>query len=288
MDSILKTLLKAAIEGKKDTAFQDIIDSIYSLKYGHCFTPVKQKRDKGCDGIVENKRVLSVYAPERQNLTEFKKKSKNDFEKYRENWILTHPDWEYVYNGEFTALMVQHLDSLKHGCLKTDINALLNMIGELPNSKRRDLAIEMGINEQFIINDVLKKVVEDLFKIADQSLERMPSHRPPPYIEDKIRLNYSETDVDDALKMYELVYPYFGDLRDVLKAYRDYEVGALKTRLTDCYARLSGGFKHRFVVLVEQFSEQNKDDDYYVLFVKVVLVYFFEICVIGERPGSEK
>jgi hypothetical protein len=288
MDSILRTLFKAAIEGKKDIAFQDVVDSVYSKRFCSEFTSIKQKRDKGCDGILNNREILAVYAPERPNLKDFKKKVDEDFEKYRDNWSATHPEWGYVYNGEFTAQMIQHLDSLKRDCHKVDINRLLDMIDELPHFRRRELAVELSINEQFIINDVLKAVIEDLFKISEQCVGSSKPHISPPYIEDKIKLNYDEKDVEDALKEYGSVVEYFGELKDILKSYQDFEVGALKTKLIECYGKLSGNFKQRLRVLVEQFSERNKSDDYYVFFVRIVLFYFFEICVIGKRPESEK
>ncbi len=288
MDSILRTLFKTAIEGRKDIAFQDVVDSIYSKRFCSRFISVKQKRDKGCDGIVENKKILAVYAPEQPNLKNFKKKVDEDFGKYRDSWSATHSEWEYVYNGEFTAQMIQHLDSLKQDCYKVDINRLLDMIDELPHFRRRELAVELSINEQFIINDVLKAVIEDLFKMSEQCIEDSKPHKFPPYIEDKIRLNYDEKDVEDALKEYESVVEYFGELKDILKLYPDFEVGALKTKLIECYGKMSGNFKQRLGTLIEQFSERNKNDDCYVFFVRVILIYFFESCVIGKRPESEK
>ncbi len=288
MDSILRTLFKTAIEGRIDIAFQGVVDSIYSKKFGSRFISVKQKSDKGCDGIVENKKILAVYAPEKPNLKNFKKKTDEDFGKYRDNWSAAHPEWEYVYNGEFTAQMIQHLDSLKKDCCKVDINRLLDMIDEFPHFRRRELAVELSINEQFIINDVLKAVIEDLFKMSEQCAEGSKPHKSPPYIEDKIRLNYDEKDVEDALKEYEFVVEYFGELKDILKLYQDFEVGALKTKLIEYYGKMAGDFKQRLGALIEQFSERNKSDDYYVFFVRVVLIYFFESCVIGKRPESEK
>jgi len=129
--------------------------------------------------------------------------------------------------------------------------------------------------------------IEDLFLMSEQCVEDVAPHKSPPYIEDKIRLNYDEKDVEDALKEYEAVVEYFGELKNILKSYQDYEVGALKTKLIECYGSLSGNFKQRIILLIDRFAERNKNDDYYVFFVRVVLIYFFEICVIGKRPESE-
>ncbi|MHB8879967.1 MAG: hypothetical protein ACYC69_00495 [Thermodesulfovibrionales bacterium] len=287
MDSTLKTLFKAAVDGKKDSAFQDIVDIVYSKRFGPRFVSVKQKRDKGCDGIVDNSRILAAYAPEKSKLKDFKKKFTGDFEKYQNDWQADHPHWECIYNGEFTAQMIQHLNALKPDCVKTDINRLLDMIGELPHFKRRELAIDLSINEQFIINDALKAVIEDLFKLSEESIEGSKLYESPPYIEDKIRLNYDESDIEDALKEYEHVVEHFGELKDILKSYQDFEIGAVKTKLISSYGKLSGNLKDRLESLTEQFSERNKNDDYYIFFVRVVLIYFFEICVIGRRPESE-
>jgi len=288
MNTILKHQFKTAIDSKKENNFQDFINELFIKRYGDSFSPVKQKRDKGCDGILNNNTIIAAYAPQRVHLRDFKKKTSDDFTSYQQNWQSKYPKWNYVYNGEYTSEMMQYLESLKNDVITTDINALLDMIESLPHFKRRELASHLGIDEQYIINDIMKSVVEDLFKLIEGCGNVKAFHQVPPHIEDKIRLNYSAEDVDSASKEYECVLEYFTQLKEILKSYEDYEISALKSKLIKCYDKFSGNFKVRLNNITEEFAGTNKSDDSYVFFIRVVLLYFFEICIIGQRPESEK
>jgi hypothetical protein len=288
MDVILKHQFKVAIDSKKESQFQEVVNALFLKRYGNKFVPIKQKHDEGCDGILNNNTVIAAYAPQKANLREFKNKASGDFNSYKDNWQNKYPEWQYVYNGEYTAEMIKHLKDLHSDVQITDINVLIDLIESLPHFKRREIAGYLGINEQYVVNDVMKVVVEDVFKLSEGCGAVKKPHEFPPYIEDKIKLNYDEIDVEDALKEYECVAEYFSQLKDVLKSYQDYEIDALKTKLMDSYKKLSGNFKTRFNNMVDEYSAKNKSDDYYVFFIRVVLIYFFETCIIGDRPESEK
>lgn len=288
MNSVLKHQFKVAIDSCKEGSFNELVNELFVKRFGNAFSPLKQKHDQGCDGILNNNTIIAAYAPQKPNLRSFKKKAGDDFNSYKDNWQSKHPKWRYVYNGEYTAEMVQHLKSLKNDVILTDINGVLDLVEQLTHFKRRELASSLGIDEVLIVNDIMLAVVEDLFKFAsDYDAEAHP-HESPPYIEDKIVLNYSHSDIGDALKVYEYVMEYFPQLKDVLKSYESHEISALKAKLIGCYNKYSGDFKTRLENLVEEFSKNNKEDDSYSFFVRVVLFYFFETCVIGQRPESEK
>ena len=287
MNPVLKHQFRTAIDSKKEDNFQILVNELFIKKYGNAFSPVKQKRDKGCDGILNNKTILAAYAPEKAILRNFKKKAGDDFEKYKSNWQ-RYSEWQYVYNGEYTSEMRNHLQSLKQDVITTDINGLLDMIEQLPHSKCRELASSLGIDEQYIVNDIMRAVIEDLLKLAENAEAIRISRNSPPYIEDKIKINYESSDVDDALKEYECVLEYFAQLEDILKSYANPEISSLKSKLINTYNKSQGNFKTRLNNLIENFSGDNSKDDSYVFFVRVVLVYFFEICVIGKRLESEK
>lgn len=288
MNSVLKHQFRVAIDSRKEGSFNDFVNEIFVKRFGGAFSPVKQKHDKGCDGILDNDTIIAAYAPQKPNLRSFKKKAGDDFYSYKNNWQSNHPKWSYVYNGEYTAEMVQYLKSLKNDVILTDINCLIDLVEQLTHFKRRELASSLGIDEVLIVNDIMLAVVEDLFKMASDYEGEAHPHEPPPYIEDKIAKNYTFSEVKEALKEYEFVMEYFPQLKDVLKSYESHEISALKTKLINCYNKYSGDFKTRLENLIEEFSKNNKDDDSYSFFVRVVLFYFFETCVIGQRPESEK
>lgn len=285
MDSIFEYQIKVAIDRLKDNSFQAFMDELLIRKYGKDFTCVKNKRDKGCDGIIQGKTIVADYAPEKRDLREFKKKAKEDYDKYQTYWQSQYPEWCFVYNGKFTADMIQFIDGLGPGLGKWDINQIMNDIRCLPWSKIRDIGNYLGVDEQYFINDVLRNVVEDLLKGAD--IESVTPTSKPPYIVDKIKLNYDESDVEAALNEYEDVLPLLTELKNVLKPYPDKEVASLKNKIVVNYGKLSGAFKTRLDNLTEILSEKNKDDDSYKFYVRVVLIYFFEICLIGKKVQGE-
>ena len=282
MDSTFAHQIRTAIDKLKENNFQDFITELLIKKYGHDFTPIKQKRDKGCDGIIENRLVIAVYAPERNDLTEFKRKIGEDYQKYKTNWS-AYPEWCVIYNGEFTASRVQFINGLEPDIQKWDINHIAESIHELQWVKIRGIAAYLGINEQYYINDVLKNVIDDLLKDSSVQSHQVEIHKKPPYIEDKIELNYDNSDVQDAINEYEVNMPFITELDIVLKTYSDDEISSLKSKVVNIYNKLSGDFKTRLNNLTDDLAERNGKDDVYKSYVRAVLIYFFEICLIGKK-----
>jgi hypothetical protein len=189
MDSIFKHQIKLAINRLKENNFQEFVNALYIKKYGTDFTPIKQKKDKGCDGILKNGKIIAAYAPENYRLNKFKSKTKEDYDKYVQNWRDRHPKWCLVYNGPFTAEMVGFIDSLDHGVEKVDINQIIKLIESLNWSDIRDIADYLGIDGQYFINDILQNVVDDLLKNSSKASLPSQKHKPP-YIEHKIEANF--------------------------------------------------------------------------------------------------
>jgi len=287
MDAIFKHQITIAIDRLKNNNFQNFIDELYLKKYGSNFTPIKQKKDKGCDGIINNNESLAVYAPEKYTLRVFKKKINEDHNNYDGNWKTKLPKWRVVYNGEFTAEMLQFVDSLEDGSKKIGIAQIINDIDGLNWVHQRSIADYLGINEQFFINDILQNVIDDLLKNAYASSGSLPSEEPI-YIVDKIQLNFNSSDVENAKEEYLNSLGSMGKLKDTLKSYDDEEMAALKNKVITEYGKLSGDFKTRLNNLTELLSGNNGNDQQYKYYVRVVLLYMFEICLIGQRVEAEK
>jgi|SRR5208282_835629 len=125
MDNIFKHQIKIAIDKLKENNFQDFVDQLYLKIFSSDFMPIKKKHDKGCDGIINNKESLAVYAPEKYNLKKFKKKIKEDHVNYVKNWKNRLPKWRVVYNGEFTADMEKFVNSLENDSIKIGIAQII-------------------------------------------------------------------------------------------------------------------------------------------------------------------
>lgn len=287
MDAIFKHQIKIAIDRLKENSFQNFVDELYLKKFGSDFTPIKQKRDKGCDGIVKNNGSLAVYAPEKYTLRSFKKKVKEDHENYIKNWKNELPKWRVVYNGEFTAEMFKFVDSLENGSKKIGIAQIIDDIDGLNWVHQRAIAEYLGINEQFFINDLLQNVINDLLKNA-KAPAKILLFQKPTYIEDKIQLNFNSNDVENAKIEYLNSLGSMGKLKVILKSYDDEEVAALKNKVIIEYGKLSGDFKTRLNNLTAALSGNHNNDQQYKYYVRVVLLYMFEICLIGKRSEAEK
>ena len=101
MDVVLKENLKTHISRLSGENFQAFTDFLFTKKYGSSFRALRHHRDKGCDGIIQNKMVIAVYGPEngRNTLASFKTKFSTDYQKYQENWSKLYPEFLFVYNS---------------------------------------------------------------------------------------------------------------------------------------------------------------------------------------------
>lgn len=287
MDHIFEHQLKMAIDGLKENNFQDFMNELLIKKYGINFTPIRQKKDKGGDGILNDTTIIAAYAPDKPNPDRFKRKIKEDYEKYRENWMSKYPKWCVVFNGQFTADMLLSIDELDRGIKKCDINHILELINSLHFPKIREIARDyLRIDEEHIIYDVLKKIIEDLLN-DNTSAYSIDEHLQPPYIEDKVKLNYIEEDIQGALIEYKDMIPDISKFESVLKCYNDEDIKVLKNKVSTEYSKLAGDFKTRLNNLNELFAERNKNDDRYKYAVRVALIYFFETCRIGKKTSEE-
>lgn len=152
----LENVIKAQIATLKENAFQEFIEKLYSIYYGNGFTILKQKRDKGCDGIIMAKTVISVYAPERHSINKFKKKIKNedpknkgDFDKYASYWQNQYPGWQIVYNHDFTGEMIKFVTKLKNDAEFIGLQNIVEMISWLDNEKKEIIVNFLKIPDYF-------------------------------------------------------------------------------------------------------------------------------------------
>ncbi len=283
MDNNLRRTFKASIITINGSEFHNFVSRLFLLHFGVNFDSVKQKRDRGCDGIIDRKKIVAVYGPSivNKNLKEFKKKSSADYDKYKQNWEKDYNDWCFVYNGECTADRINHLRNLKADVIIYDLNQILEMISKLSFPKFRELANLLGISIEYYRNDILKQITEDLIKTPKINVDY--SIRNPKDIEEKIKKNYDKEDHSLIRKKHEIAFTDIEALKVLLKAYDDTDISAMKMRILDLFERFEGNFKEKMKIVKEVLCDEYKNSKFNY-FVEVILLYLFESCIIGENP----
>lgn len=286
MNPLLRKQMVAAIKLKTDTSFQEFIDTLFSLAYESNFTSLKQKRDKGGDGILHGDTILAAYGPESYSLSDFKKKINSDYKTYDANWKATHPKWMVVTNCELLANMVQHIETKHSGATKFGVVELVAMIDGLPWSKIRRIGEFLGIATELLMNDLLGQVIDDLIRMDEKG--HAVTQRPHAlYIEDKIALNYAPADVQRATEQYSECLEYFDAMQSILRGHTTMEISSLRNRITRDFSEFGGTFSQRMNGLVARYCEKSPNDDLYRFGTIVVLTFFFEQCLIGTRTAGE-
>ncbi|WP_417550877.1 hypothetical protein [Methylophaga sp.] len=287
MDNILREVLKTKLMALKATAFQDALDRIYLCIHGESgFQRVKQKHDGGSDGIVDNETVLAAYAPEKYYLNDFKKKVGADFKSYATNWESTHGKWLVVTNLESTALMIKFVNGLKPGSSIVCIEGLLQKISNQTWTIKMAIFRALDIPEQYLSNDVISTIIEDLIHISDQS-SSFQEYAKPAYIKDKIELNVSEEHQAAFIDEYEESLTIFPLVSSIVGARTQVNIAAIRSKVRSTYTSLSGSFEKRLNELVVIMSQGKSQDDYYRHNMRMVMLYFFEQCLFGLKPDSE-
>ncbi len=295
MNDPLRNRFELQMKSLKGFDFQDFIIKLFLLKYGETgFTVLRQKKDKGCDGIInDEKRVIACYGPENNNQRKFNKKADDDFKDYQENWQINYPDWMFVINQEISPAHESKIKSLKSDAPLLGIKQILSIVEGLKNYQKRNLAEYLKIESDFISSDYLGEILEDLLKDSETAPDNIKYDREGRIgTEEKIEINYDESDIEEAINEYSLLLEN-GALKrvtDLLFGYEDEEIDKMKHRILYDYNNLtSGNFKARLKQLTEhylaKYSSENDDD--YLHHIRAVLIHLFEQCLIGRKTKQE-
>jgi hypothetical protein len=111
----------------------------------------------------------------------------------------------------------------------------------------------------------------------------------PLYITDKVTLNFCITDVQNVLDEYDIVAEYFNDIQDLIYGYEDDEIDRIKFRVITDYSLTTGAFKDRLNTLTKLYLSKYscEEDDDFRFYVRSLLIYIFEQCLIGNKTEIE-
>lgn len=287
MNKLLLMQFTQMVRSKTDNGFQDFVVFLFQVVHEDDFRVVKQKHDKGSDGIVNGDTVLAVYGPSDYSLAKFKKKVGDDYKSYARNWKDTHPHWIVVYNDELRANMIQFAEAKHSGADKIGLPELIAMIERLPWSKIQRVGDYLGIPTELLMNDLIGQVVDDL--IRQNEIEQSIADRPKAtYIEEKLALNYSSDEVSLATDQYFDCLVYFNSTEEILQAHTHFSLTSLRNRIRTDFNLQGGRFAERLRGLVALYTQARTNDDLYRFAVTILLVFFFEQCLIGRRTAEEE
>lgn len=286
MSKLFIEMSKHKISILKEDTFQEFIDTLYIIMHKHNYTPIKGKRDKGSDGFLNKKCVIAVYAPENYTLSKFKGKVAGDFDKYKKNFISKYPEWMFIYNGEITTEMHEAILEVNNKTLIKSQKHLLDEIDDLNWDDKKKLGEYLGIDEEYYTNDIIEEILDDMLKVKIDE-EQQIEYSKPNYIEDKIKKNFPSSDVDAINSEYESLLPYFQSLKNLLTLYDDDKIRDLKSRVISDYTKYKGKADKKIIELTVEYSRKYKNDDTYKKYVRVIIIYFFEQCIIGEKVEEE-
>lgn len=296
MELLLKNVFKIQIENKLGFDFEDFIDELFLLKYGaDNYLPIRKVRDNGNDGtIISERKILACYAPKKYARKDFEVKVlgtntiTGDFEKYKLEWESNFPNWEMLVNHDVAPEQLTIIDNLDGNTSIKGIKQIISIIEDLPRTKLRKLAKFLEI-ENFVIQDYIRDILNDLLTnsiVNDQIIK----YKHAPYIPKKIEINYNEEDVVGAMSEFIEISQNFNIVENILVGYEDDEKGKIKYRVIEDFNKLSGSFKEKLNNLTIQYIEKygNINDDDYHFYVKTILLYMFEQCLIGKKTEKEK
>jgi len=283
---IIDKLFKLHIKNLTDTNFQLFINFLFKLIYGNDFKTIKQKKDKGIDGIIESKKLaIAIYGPELNETRKFIRKIKPDFDKYFKFWKNSLPNWLVIYNNEILAGQYDFVKTLYKKSELWGINEIISEISNLTNSKKLKIGEYLGIDREYMSRNIMKEIIDDL--IVKQQKITKPEYKIALDIDKKIEINFGLHDVESVKKDFDICLEDFTSLNDILSGYENDDITKLKSNIISDFNFRHGSFKEKFYGIVDYYSRDYNNDDEYKYYIRVILYYLFEQCLIGKLTEVE-
>ena len=292
MNSPLQNKFRIQIQSLYKFDFQDFITKLFMFRYGATnYIPPRDIKDKGADGIITDKEtIIACYGPEKIDEKRYLKKISDDFKSYSDNWQTNYKNWTFVTNNDIPEWAIRKINSLQKSSSPVGLKNILQMIDELPSFQKRELGSYLNIEKELFAKDYLNEILEDLIKetsFVDENIQ----YQQQVYFPKKIELNYDKEDVDSILQEYDIYFEdgIFSEIESLLFGYEDEETNKLKIRIITDYNSKAGDFKSRLQQLLEKYLDKysSENDDEYLFYIRAILIYLFEQCLIGRKTKGE-
>lgn len=293
MNNPLKNQIKIQISQLKETPFENFITELVLKYYGpDGFIPTREKSDEGCDGIIVSKKeVIACYGPVKYEKKSFDKKAEDDFASYKKNWEKDYPNWRMIVNHDPAPNEIKKVGKLKSGSKIWGIQNIIQIIeDQLTSKQKRDIAKYLGIDKEIIAMDYIKEILDDL--LNNNKSNNDIEYNKPIYLLDKVKLNFEDDEIDDFNELYQ---GFIADgtlfyIKGIIQGYSEGEINQIKVRIkNDFNNQKKNSFKDGLGNLTNQYKMKysSENDDEYNYYIKAIIVYCFEQCIIGKKTPQE-
>jgi hypothetical protein len=302
MDINLKKNFENSIKARAEKEFELFIKELHLEKYGVGFTPIRETKDKGSDGIIEiTKTIIAAYGPKKYTKEKFDKKVVDDFAKYLKYWVVDYPNWVMFFNGDISPDQIFKINQLKERLIEQGLDfvtveirgadhAVKIIENDLKNIQIRKLAALLNIPKELFINDYIREILDDLLRGLTIELSNI-EYNLKVDIEEKIKLNYSGNELNVAKVEYEnlAINGTLKDIQNAFSVYEDEQINKIKLKIFREFEDFIGSFKQKLDSLVNKYSEKysSGQDDDFEYYIRAILVYCFEQCIIGIKTKKE-
>lgn len=289
MTNALKAIFEANIIRLQGFDFEEFIKEIMLIKHSVSgFLPTRPQKDKGCDGIiVASGTVVACYGPGAYDIKEFDKKAKDDYGQYVKHWKANYSEWQFVFNGKLGPNAINTITSLHKGAIPWGVDSIMSIINDFNGTQKRRVGELLGIDKKLLGQDYLEEVLENLLNKTVTDPNDIFNFKKTNLIavEDKIKLNYEQDDIDIALQEFEDMIEEIFETGRLFKQFNDDEQSRIKSRIINDYKNANGSFKQRLKIITDNYLNQYSaiNDDLYRHNVTTVLLYLFEQCLIGRK-----
>ncbi len=304
MNLTLKASIEQLIRVKRGFEFEATMNQIYLIQHtSDGYQPTRERSDDGAEGLIRvNRTIVAAYGPDKYDEKKFLKKIEDDFDDFLKKWAAQYPNWKMHYNSSLAPELIRITERLSKLALSKGISVddiqvfgveqIMQMIEEkFSTKKQRQLASYLGVPKELMIFDQIKGILDDLIKgiiIESDTIE----YKLQIDVNEKIELNYSIDDRNAAREEYEdyLLDGTLIKIGEIISSYNDEEINTLKIKVKREFNKIdSKNFKNKLSVLTELLvNKYSSGDDYEVEhYIRAILVYFFEQCLIGEKTKSE-
>ena len=293
MNRPLYNSLKIQIQSLFKYEFQNFITKLFMFRYGaENYIPPRDIKDKGADGIIVNKEtVVACYGPEKIDKKRYLEKIDDDFSSYSEFWSDKYKHWMFVTNNDIPEWAISKIKSLKNDTTQIGLKNILQFIEELSSSQKREIGSYLNVEKELFAQDYLKEIIEDLIKETSFTNENI-EYKKQIYFPDKVSLNYNQEDIDSIFQEYDIYFEngVFNEIKSLLYGYEDEDTNKLKVRIINDFNNKSGDFKSRLQQLTEKYLDKysSENDDEFLFYIRAVLIYLFEQCLIGRKTKGEE
>jgi hypothetical protein len=303
MDKALKANIRELIKSKRGFEFENFISELNLIQHGSDgFQPTRERKDDGAEGLIlSSKTIIAAYGPDAFDEKKFKQKVDDDFDDFLKKWADKNPNWIMHYNNSLAPIQLKIADNLK--ALATTQNIVTNHISikgidqimhmietEFSALQQRYVAKLLGVPNELIVFDHVRNIIDDLIQGTAIDKEVI-NYKLEVNIEEKIELNYTPEDKESAFEEYEELNTQ-GTLKkiwSILSTFQTEEINSLKLRIKRDFNNENGTFKYKLESLTNRYLHKyaNEEDDYFHYYIRSLLVYCFEQCMIGRKTKNE-